>query len=141
MICPHYLDVDSSGRRGYRNNSLVLMGLIASSIGPRRKVVITRSTEKPFSKRKKGCQSFLISFAFLKQPSQKVNMAFESEYQLEGVAATRVASDKIDATFRSTSIGKSRLFLLSGAQYARIWRREMVMPRYTSRERTVTPRV
>lgn len=56
---------------------------------------------------------FLISFAFLKQSSQKVNMAFESEYQLEDVAATRVASDEIDATFRSTSIGKSRFFALS----------------------------
>lgn len=34
-------------------------------------------------------------------------MAFESDYQLEDVAATRVDSDQIDATFRSTSIGES----------------------------------
>lgn len=33
-------------------------------------------------------------------------MAFETEYQLEDVPATRVASDKIDGQFRSTSIGE-----------------------------------
>jgi hypothetical protein len=30
----------------------------------------------------------------------------ESEYKIDDVAATRVASDKIDATFKSSSIGK-----------------------------------
>ena len=33
-------------------------------------------------------------------------MAFESEYKLEDVAATPVASDEIDGTFRSSSIGE-----------------------------------
>jgi hypothetical protein len=37
---------------------------------------------------------------------KKVIMAFESEYKLEDVAATPVASDKIDETFRSSSIGE-----------------------------------
>lgn len=35
-------------------------------------------------------------------------MAFESEYKLEDVAANRVASDKIDGEFRSTTIGESK---------------------------------
>jgi hypothetical protein len=34
-------------------------------------------------------------------------MSFESEYKLEKVAATPVAADKIDATFRSSTIGES----------------------------------
>lgn len=33
-------------------------------------------------------------------------MAFESEYKLESIAATRVASEQIDATFKSSTIGK-----------------------------------
>lgn len=33
-------------------------------------------------------------------------MSFESEYKLESVAATRVDADKIDATFKSSTIGK-----------------------------------
>lgn len=33
-------------------------------------------------------------------------MAFESEYKLEDVAATRIASEKIDETFRSSTIGE-----------------------------------
>lgn len=33
-------------------------------------------------------------------------MSFESEYKLEKVAATPVAADEIDATFRSSTIGQ-----------------------------------
>lgn len=33
-------------------------------------------------------------------------MPFESEYKIEDVPATPVASDKIDGTFRSSSIGE-----------------------------------
>jgi len=33
-------------------------------------------------------------------------MSFESEYKLEDVPATRVAVDKIDETFRSSTIGE-----------------------------------
>jgi len=33
-------------------------------------------------------------------------MSAESEYKLENVAATSVAADKIDATFRSSTIGE-----------------------------------
>jgi len=33
-------------------------------------------------------------------------MPLETEYQLEDVEATRIASDAIDGTFRSTTIGK-----------------------------------
>jgi hypothetical protein len=40
-------------------------------------------------------------------------MPFESEYKLEDVAATRVPADKIDATFRSSTIGQFHLLLLS----------------------------
>ncbi len=36
-------------------------------------------------------------------------MLFESEYKLENVAATAVASGDIDATFRSSTIGESRV--------------------------------
>ena len=34
-------------------------------------------------------------------------MAFESEYKLDSVAASRVAPEQIDATFKSSTIGKS----------------------------------
>lgn len=34
-------------------------------------------------------------------------MSFESEYQVAEVAASRIASENIDSTFRSSSIGKS----------------------------------
>jgi hypothetical protein len=33
-------------------------------------------------------------------------MLFETEYKLENVAAARVAADKIDDTFRSSTIGE-----------------------------------
>jgi hypothetical protein len=33
-------------------------------------------------------------------------MSFESEYKVHDVSATRVAADKIDATFRSSTIGE-----------------------------------
>jgi hypothetical protein len=33
-------------------------------------------------------------------------MSFESEYKVDHVRATRVAADKIDATFRSSTIGE-----------------------------------
>jgi hypothetical protein len=33
-------------------------------------------------------------------------MTFESDYNLDNVAATPVAADKIDETFRSSSIGE-----------------------------------
>ncbi len=33
-------------------------------------------------------------------------MVFETEYELESVAATRVAADDIDGTFRSSTIGR-----------------------------------
>jgi hypothetical protein len=39
-------------------------------------------------------------------------MPFESEYKLEDVAATPVPADKIDATFRSSTIGQFHLLLL-----------------------------
>ncbi len=39
-------------------------------------------------------------------------MPFESEYKLENVAATPVPADKIDATFRSSTIGQFHLLLL-----------------------------
>lgn len=39
-------------------------------------------------------------------------MPFESEYKLEDVAATPVPADKIDATFRSSTIGQFHLPLL-----------------------------
>lgn len=35
-----------------------------------------------------------------------LNMAVESEYKLEDVAVTRIASEKIDETFRSSTIGE-----------------------------------
>lgn len=35
-----------------------------------------------------------------------------AEYKLENVAATSIASDKIDETFRSTSIGEFQLWPL-----------------------------
>ena len=33
-------------------------------------------------------------------------MAFESDYKLQSVAATRIAADKIDETFKSSTIGE-----------------------------------
>lgn len=36
-------------------------------------------------------------------------MAFESEYKTDDVAATPVAADKIDGTFRSSTIGEYKL--------------------------------
>lgn len=33
-------------------------------------------------------------------------MAFESEYKLDSVAASRIVSEQIDATFKSSTIGK-----------------------------------
>jgi hypothetical protein len=38
-------------------------------------------------------------------------MSFESEYKLDNVAATPVAADKIDATFRSSTIGQLYSFV------------------------------
>jgi hypothetical protein len=38
-------------------------------------------------------------------------MSFESEYKLDDVAATPVAADKIDATFRSSTIGQFYSFV------------------------------
>jgi hypothetical protein len=38
-------------------------------------------------------------------------MSFESEYKLEDVSATRVAADKLDATFRSSTIGEFKPWL------------------------------
>jgi hypothetical protein len=37
-------------------------------------------------------------------------MSAESEYKLENVAAKSVAADKIDATFRSSTIGEYKAF-------------------------------
>ena len=38
-------------------------------------------------------------------------MSLESEYKLEDVSATGVAADKIDATFRSSTIGEFKPWL------------------------------
>ena len=45
-----------------------------------------------------SCQT-VLSFSIHK-------MSFESGYKLDDVAATRVAANKIDETFRSTSVGE-----------------------------------
>lgn len=45
-------------------------------------------------------------------------MPFETEYKLEDVEATRIASDAIDGTFRSTTIGK-KLFIIPGVSDAK----------------------
>lgn len=39
-------------------------------------------------------------------------MSFQSEYKLEDVPAARVASDNIDGTFRSTSIGELDIYVI-----------------------------
>lgn len=49
----------------------------------------------------------LISTSYFVQSRPKREMPFESAYKLDHVAATRVDPDSIDATFRSSSIGKS----------------------------------
>lgn len=38
-------------------------------------------------------------------------MTFESDYKTENVAATPVAADKIDGTFRSSTIGEYKVFV------------------------------
>jgi hypothetical protein len=50
-------------------------------------------------------------------------MVFESEYNLEDVPATPVASDKIDGTFRSSTIGEfySRYLRWPTARKCWIW--------------------
>jgi hypothetical protein len=56
------------------------------------------------------------TFLFIPFPNHTFNicnMAFETDYQLEDVPATRVPSDEIDGTFRSTSIGESRLLYVT----------------------------
>jgi hypothetical protein len=40
-----------------------------------------------------------------------LKMSFESEYKLDNVAATPVAADKIEATFRSSTIGQFYSFV------------------------------
>jgi hypothetical protein len=40
-------------------------------------------------------------------------MSAESKYKLENVAATSIAADKIDATFRSSTIGEYKAFRVS----------------------------
>ena len=49
---------------------------------------------------------------------------FETEYKLENVAATRVPADKIDGTFRSSSIGefKSWIIMLYPRQFQSVVR-------------------
>lgn len=43
-------------------------------------------------------------------------MTVDSEYKVDDVAATRVAPDHIDSTFRSSCIGESSLLLYTAIQ-------------------------
>lgn len=70
---------------------------------------ITRSELKTFFKRLKFPFVVFIYFSVILSSlilRMSLKMAFESEYKLEDVAVTRISSDKIDETFRSSTIGE-----------------------------------